>query len=207
MEFFWSVFSVIWTEYWDLLCKSPYSVWMPKNMDQENPEYGHISNSETLRFLCLCVRVFVKSRWPFLQKAPSKQNAAVIIVLQNYLIYWNFVFIVTGLTIKEESVEPRPSRCINNPSSLVLIRFILMQYFHILLYFYTYLKFWWIWKSLRFCDDFREKRSWLILLSLLHIRSEVWRWSWSLRSKILTLFRMGIFGTAHGWGDQKGLPP
>ena len=27
-EFFWSVFSRIWTEYGDLLCKSPYSVRM-----------------------------------------------------------------------------------------------------------------------------------------------------------------------------------
>ena len=31
-EFFWSIFSHIWTEYGKLLCKSPYSVVMRQNM-------------------------------------------------------------------------------------------------------------------------------------------------------------------------------
>ena len=34
-SYFWSVFSCIRTEYRDLLCKSPYSVLIQKNMDQK----------------------------------------------------------------------------------------------------------------------------------------------------------------------------
>ena len=37
-----SVFPYIWTEYRDLLGKSPYSVRMLENADQKNSEYGHI---------------------------------------------------------------------------------------------------------------------------------------------------------------------
>ena len=36
-EFFWSVFSRIWTEYGDLQSKSPYSVRMQENADLKNP--------------------------------------------------------------------------------------------------------------------------------------------------------------------------
>ena len=34
-SFFWSIFCFIWTEYGDLLSKSPYSVRIQENMDQE----------------------------------------------------------------------------------------------------------------------------------------------------------------------------
>ena len=34
-EFFGSLFFRIWTEYGDLLCKTPYSVLMRENMDQK----------------------------------------------------------------------------------------------------------------------------------------------------------------------------
>ena len=34
-EFFWSVFSCIWTEYRDLLRKSPYSIRIQENTDQK----------------------------------------------------------------------------------------------------------------------------------------------------------------------------
>ena len=44
-EFFWSVFSGIWTEYGDLRSKSPYSVQMRENADQKNSEYGHFLRS------------------------------------------------------------------------------------------------------------------------------------------------------------------
>ena len=40
-EYFWSTFSRIWTEYGDLQSKSPNSVRMRENADQENSEYGH----------------------------------------------------------------------------------------------------------------------------------------------------------------------
>ena len=41
-EFFWSVFFHIPTEDGDLLRKSPYSVQMRENKDQNNSEYGHL---------------------------------------------------------------------------------------------------------------------------------------------------------------------
>ena len=45
-EFFWSVFSHIWTEYGDLLRKSPYSVRIWGNTDQKDSEYGHFLHSD-----------------------------------------------------------------------------------------------------------------------------------------------------------------
>ena len=44
-EFFGSVFSYIWIEYWDLQSKSPYSVRMRENMDQKNSECGQLLRS------------------------------------------------------------------------------------------------------------------------------------------------------------------
>ena len=45
-EFFWSVFSRIWTEYGEILHISPYSVRMRENMNLKNSEYRHFSRSE-----------------------------------------------------------------------------------------------------------------------------------------------------------------
>ena len=45
-EFFWSVFSRIWTEYGDLGRKSPYSVQVRENTDQKMSVFGHFSRSE-----------------------------------------------------------------------------------------------------------------------------------------------------------------
>ena len=39
-EFFWSVFSRIWTEYEEILRISPYSVRTQKNTDQKTPRLG-----------------------------------------------------------------------------------------------------------------------------------------------------------------------
>ena len=44
-ELFWSVFSRIRTEYGNLLHKSPNSVQMRENTDQEYSHYGHFSHS------------------------------------------------------------------------------------------------------------------------------------------------------------------
>ena len=44
-EFFWSVFSCIWTEYRDLRSKFPYSVQIRENADQKNSAFGHFSRS------------------------------------------------------------------------------------------------------------------------------------------------------------------
>ena len=41
LEFFWSVFVRIWTEYGEIRSISQYSVQMRKNTDQENSEYRH----------------------------------------------------------------------------------------------------------------------------------------------------------------------
>ena len=43
-EFFWSVFSRIWTEYGDLLRISSYSVRMREKTDYKNFEYGQFSH-------------------------------------------------------------------------------------------------------------------------------------------------------------------
>ena len=42
-EFFWFSFSLIRTEYSEMLRIFPYSVWMRENTDQKNSEYGHFS--------------------------------------------------------------------------------------------------------------------------------------------------------------------
>ena len=44
-EFFWSVFSCIWTEYGEVLRISPYPVRIWENAEQKNPEYGYFSRS------------------------------------------------------------------------------------------------------------------------------------------------------------------
>ena len=44
-EFFWSVFSRIWTEYGEILRTSSYSVQMRENTDQNNSEYEHFLRS------------------------------------------------------------------------------------------------------------------------------------------------------------------
>ena len=46
LEFFWSVFSPIRTEYGEILRISQYSVGMRENTDQKNFEYGHFSRSD-----------------------------------------------------------------------------------------------------------------------------------------------------------------
>ena len=46
LEFFWSVFSHIPTEYGNLLRKSPYSVRIQENTDQKNSECGVGKNSD-----------------------------------------------------------------------------------------------------------------------------------------------------------------
>ena len=48
LEFFWSVFSHIWTEYGEIRSISQYSFQMRENTNQENSEYGHFSCS----YLC-----------------------------------------------------------------------------------------------------------------------------------------------------------
>ena len=45
LEFFWSVFSRIQTEYEEIRSISPYSVQMPENTDQKISEYGYFSRS------------------------------------------------------------------------------------------------------------------------------------------------------------------
>ena len=45
-EFFWTVFSHIWTEYGEIIRIPPQSVQMRENTDQENSEYGHFLHSD-----------------------------------------------------------------------------------------------------------------------------------------------------------------
>ena len=53
-RFFWSLFSCIWTEYRDLLRKSPYSVRLLENTDQKNPAFGHFSRRAPTTFNDTC---------------------------------------------------------------------------------------------------------------------------------------------------------
>ena len=48
LEFFWSLFSCILTEYGEILRVSPHSIRMWENTDQKNSEYGHFLSSECL---------------------------------------------------------------------------------------------------------------------------------------------------------------
>ena len=69
-EFFWSVFSRIWTKYRDLLSKCSYLVQIWENTDQKISENGHFlcSNgtnptiSRTSYWRCSVKKVFVKFR-------------------------------------------------------------------------------------------------------------------------------------------------
>ena len=45
-ELFWSLFSCIWTEYWEILRISPYLVRIWEYVDQNNSEYGHFLRSD-----------------------------------------------------------------------------------------------------------------------------------------------------------------
>ena len=56
-EFFWSAFSRIRTEYGDLLHKSPYSIQMPKSMDQKNSEYGHFLGSDRFSAFIMIIEI------------------------------------------------------------------------------------------------------------------------------------------------------
>ena len=49
-EFFWYIFSLIWTEHGEILRISPYPVWMREKTDQKNFEYGHFSCIGNLKF-------------------------------------------------------------------------------------------------------------------------------------------------------------
>ena len=42
-EFFWSIFSRIWTEYKEMLRISPYSVQVQENWNKQSSEYGYFS--------------------------------------------------------------------------------------------------------------------------------------------------------------------
>ena len=46
-EFFWSIFSCIWTESGEIRNISPYSLRMRENTDQKNSKYGHFTQYKT----------------------------------------------------------------------------------------------------------------------------------------------------------------
>ena len=53
-EFFWSIYSRIRTEYWDIVFIFPYSAGMIRSgHDQKNSKYGHFSRSLCFDF-CFC---------------------------------------------------------------------------------------------------------------------------------------------------------
>ena len=54
-SFLWSVFSHVWTECRDLLCKSPYSVWIGKKRTKE------ITYSDTFRAMIIIPNRYVRA--------------------------------------------------------------------------------------------------------------------------------------------------
>ena len=65
-EIFWSLFSRIWTEYGDLLCKCPNSLKIRENVDEKNFECAHFLRSGSSQALY--------------RKVLTYQN--------NFMIYW-----------------------------------------------------------------------------------------------------------------------
>ena len=70
-EFFWSVFSRIWTEYSETRSISPYSVRMKENKDQKNSKYGHFSCSEGFIFQLKCCFKSILGKSPIFLSAES----------------------------------------------------------------------------------------------------------------------------------------
>ena len=58
LEFFWSVFSRIRTEYGEMWSISPYSVRMGENTDQKKSKYGHFSGSVIDKYFCSSCHLF-----------------------------------------------------------------------------------------------------------------------------------------------------
>ena len=61
-DLFWSVFSLIQSEYEEILCISPYSVNIRRNADQNNSEHEHISRSVKLSQPSMLVTCFQNSK-------------------------------------------------------------------------------------------------------------------------------------------------
>ena len=61
-SFFWSVFSCIWSEYWDLRSKSLHSVQIPEITDQKNSVCGQYSPSGSLDLVAVFVDHLLKTR-------------------------------------------------------------------------------------------------------------------------------------------------
>ena len=64
-EFLWSLFSRIWTKYGDLRSKSPYSVQIRENTDQNNSIFDHFY---TVKFFCIiylycCNQKILRPAW------------------------------------------------------------------------------------------------------------------------------------------------
>ena len=66
MEFFWVVFSCIWNECGDVLCKSPYSVRMWENKDQESSSYGNFLWSLNLEMYYIIVSYKFLRYYPYI---------------------------------------------------------------------------------------------------------------------------------------------
>ena len=61
MSFFWPEISCIWTEYKDVIRKSPYSVRIRENnkMEQTNSVFGHFSQSVLKNLKVVLLQIFL----------------------------------------------------------------------------------------------------------------------------------------------------
>ena len=76
-------FSHIQTEYWDLLCKSPYSVRIPENTDQKHSEYGQFLRNVIQPYFQ--IRILVSKGKLFLQLNNSLLGKILLILILKYL--------------------------------------------------------------------------------------------------------------------------
>ena len=73
-ELFWPEFFRIWTEYGEIRSISPYSVWMRKNEDQKNSEYGHFLRCDTLSLKFCYLKIILHLSLLGLFPANEKKN-------------------------------------------------------------------------------------------------------------------------------------
>ena len=90
MEFFWSVFSRIWTECWEIVPISPYSVEIKENTGQKNSEYRHFSRSVYfgLSFCSLLTTSLSCTILKVIQRKYCLLYKALLIVFEN--IFWQY---------------------------------------------------------------------------------------------------------------------
>ena len=91
-EFFWSVFSRIWTEYGEILPISPYSVRKRDNADQKNSEYGHFLRNDKFPRKKLWRREIVAKLHAFQKKFDTFSKNYTLLWILRLKFSWEMFF-------------------------------------------------------------------------------------------------------------------